>query len=204
MQSRRVVQVAYLMSTIVFLFFGAHALAQTRQAPPQEVEWTKIDCAGAHLLPPPGMKADCFDGGFEKAQGNYDCKLNNVMIGTPAEGNGPHFNTRARYPRVGTQGCVTMGFPNAAEALQHFHRFLAQAANWSDVQTPRNDIQLRFFDAKTRARDGRCFSFIKNGPTQTKGKGYQFTLFGFFCKPPGQPVDAAAAIGLIDAIQLKP
>ena len=204
MQSRRVVLVPSVTSIIVLLFCGAYAPAQTRQAPPQEVEFTKIDCAAAHLRPPPGMKANCFDGGFEKAQGNYDCKLNNVSIGSPAEGTEPHFFTRARYPRVGTQGCVTMGFPNPAEALQHFHRFLSQGTNWSDLETPRQDIQLRFFDVKAQPRDGRCFSFIKNGPTQTKGKGYQFTLFGFFCKPPGQPVDAAAAITVIDAVELTP
>jgi len=203
MHSLRMVPAACLLSTIVLLSCGAHAPAQTRQ-PLQDVEFTKIDCADAHLLPPAGLKANCFQGGFEKAQGNYDCKLNNVSIGSPADGSEPHFYARARYPRVGSQNCVTMGFPNAAEALQHFHRFLAQTVNWSDLETPRRDIQLRFFDAKAQARDGRCFSFIKNGPNSMRGHGYQFTMFGFFCKPPGQPIDAAAAIAAIDALQLKP
>lgn len=196
-------QVAYLLSTIVILFCGGPALAQTRQAPPQEVEWNKIDCADTHLLPPTGIKSLCFEGGFEKAQGNYDCSLNNVAIGSTPEGSEPHFFVRARYPRVGSQTCVTMGFPNAAEALQHFHRFLAQATNWSDVESPRGDIQLRFFDIGSQARDGRCFSFIKNGPTQTRGKGYQFTMIGFFCNAPKQPLDTAAAVSMIDALQLK-
>ena len=200
MPSYRMVPVACLLSLALLAFCAAPAPAQTRQ----EIEWTKIDCAGAHLLPPAGMKAICFDGGFEKAQGEYDCRLNNAAIGAPAEGGEPHFYTRLRYPRVGSQRCVTMSLPNAAESLQHFHRFLAQAANWSDLQSPRADIQLRFFDAKAQARDGRCFSFVKYGPPQTRGKGYQFTMVGFFCKPPGQPLDAAMAVAAIDALQMKP
>ena len=202
MPSSRMVPVACLLSLALLAFCAAPAPAQRQSL--QDVEWNKIECANAHLLPPAGMNVNCFDGSFEKVQGPYDCRLNNAAVGAPAEGGEPHFYARARYPRAGSQSCVTMGFPNAAEALQHFHRFLAQAASWSDLQTPRDDIQLRFFDAKTKARDGRCFSFVRYGPPQTRGKGYQFTMVGFFCKPPGQPLDAAMAVAAIDALQMKP
>lgn len=203
MASHHVVWVAGFLSTIVLFCGGDRAYAQTRQAPPQELQWTRVDCGSAHLLAPTSMGPLCFEGGFERAQGNYDCSLNNVAVGSDPDGSEPHFYARARYPRVGSQSCVTMGYPNAADALQHVHRLLGQASNWSDIESPRSDLQLRFFDLKTQRRDGRCVSFIKNGPSQTHGKGYTFTMIGFFCKPPNQPLDTAAAIGMIDALQLK-
>jgi hypothetical protein len=203
---RRACLLAAAASFIALFLFSA-ALAQERTAPPQAIEWTKVACGSgdAHLLPPAGFTANCFEGTFEKAQGIYDCRLNNASFGSPTEGTEPHFFARARYPTSAARGCGTIGFPNAAMAMRRFHPFLeSQAANWSGIETVRDDLQIMFFDAKDHARDGRCFSFIKNGPPQPMSKGHAFTIFGFFCKAPDQAIDTTAAATLVDQIKLTP
>ena len=55
-------------------------LAFASPAPAQEEGWTKVDCSGsdAHLTPPPGIHADCFQGPLKIPMGQvYACKLLN-------------------------------------------------------------------------------------------------------------------------------
>ena len=35
------------------------------------------------------------------------------------------------------------------------------------------------------------------------GKGHLFTMIGFFCKAPGQPLDVTMAAAMVSAIQVK-
>jgi hypothetical protein len=89
--------------------------------------------------------------------------------------------------------------------MRHVHKFVEnEAMHWSAMQAAGDDINLMFFDAKNQKRDGKCFTFIKLGPAAGySGKGHLFTMIGFFCKAPGQPIDAAAAAALVNAIQVK-
>jgi len=49
-----------------------------------------------------------------------------------------------------------------------------------------------------------CFTFIKLGPMAGhSGKGHLFTMIGFFCKAPGQPLDVTMAAAMVSAIQVK-
>jgi hypothetical protein len=61
------------------LLLGHHAIAQE--------QWKKVDCASAaaHLVPPAGLQANCFEGAFEKPQGTYDCRMANNSIGYPGD-----------------------------------------------------------------------------------------------------------------------
>lgn len=177
--------------------FGDLAIAQE--------EWTKVDCAGASLLPPPGINANCFEGPFSQVSGQYTCRVSNVSFGFPSDATEPRFFARARYPRKSGKVCATIPFPNPEEAMRHVHKFVEnEAMHWSAMQAMGNDINLMFFDAKNQKRDGKCFTFIKLGPIAGySGKGHLFTMIGFFCKAPGQPLDAAAAAALVNAIQVK-
>ncbi len=180
--------------------FGGHALAQDA--------YTRVDCASAdaHLLPPAGLQANCYQGPFEKTQGVYDCRLANVTIGVPPDANAPSFFVRARYPSISSKLCATTGFTNPTGAMQHIHKFVeSQATNWSALQPVGDDIQVMFFDAKNQTRNGKCFTFTKTGPGAGKtGAGHAYTFIGFFCKAPGQPLDATIASALVNGLQLRP
>jgi hypothetical protein len=111
-----------------------------------------------------------------------------------------------RYPKKGGKVCATIPFANPEGAMRHVHKFVEnEATNWSGLQPIGNDISVMFFDAKNQKRDGKCFTFIKLGPSAGySGKGHLFSMMGFFCKAPGPPLDAAAAAALVNAIQVKP
>jgi len=190
------------LGLLALLTFPSSALAQQEQE-----QWTKIDCASASLLPPASLKANCFEGPFTQPnQGQtYACRLSSESFGVPAEATEPSFFVRVRFPKRQGKVCATTPFPNPANAMQHVHKFVENGAtNWSDMQAVGSDITVMFFDAKNQKRDGKCFTFIKLGPTAGySGKGHLFTMIGFFCKAPGQPLDAAAAGTMVNAIQVK-
>ncbi len=201
-RTRSRIAIAYLIGLIAA--FGATSLL-TRPVLAQE-EWTKVDCAGASLVPPAGLNANCFEGPITQTGGqNYACRVSNVSFGFPPEATEPRFFARARYPRKGGKVCATIPFANPEEAMRHVHKFVEnEAMHWSAMQAVGGDINLMFFDAKNQKRDGKCFTFIKLGPSAgSSGKGHLFTMIGFFCKAPGQPLDAAAAAALVNAIQVK-
>jgi len=202
----RFVGLKRLIVSVVVAAFAATALTVCGAS--ADEKWTKIDCAGgdAHLLPPSGMTADCFEGPFSQTQGqNYACRLSNYAFGLPPESQGARFYARVKYPRKGGKVCATIPFPDPEKAMQHVNPFVEnQATNWSAMQASGDDIELMFFDAKNQKREGKCFTFTKLGPVAGySGKGHLFTMIGFFCKAPGQPVDAAAAVATINAIQVK-
>lgn len=194
---------------IVSLAAAALGLGLFASAPASaQEEWTKIDCTGAdaHLMPPPGIHANCFQGPFAMVRGQLDCRLSNYAFGYPADGTEPRFYVHLRFPKGSGKVCATTGFPNPTGAMQHVHKFVEnEGANWSSLQPAGTDIQLMFFDAKNQKRDGKCFTFTKLGPAAGKsGMGHLFTMIGFFCKAPGQPLDAAGATALVNAIGVKP
>jgi hypothetical protein len=182
-------------------------LPPAAHAQQQQEEWTKIDCASANLQPPPGLKASCFQGPFAKVLGQYDCRLSDDTFGFLPDGTDPHFYVRVRYPKtVGkAKACATIPFPDPTHAMQHVHKFVeSEGTNWSGMQAIGHDINVMFFDAKDQKRDGKCFAFIKLGPMAGySGKGHLFTMRGFFCKAPGQALDAAMAAAMVNAVQLK-
>jgi len=172
----------------------------------QPEEWTKVDCANASLLPPAGLKANCFEGPFTQVQGQvYACRLSNDSFGRSAEAAEPSFYVRVKFPKRAGKVCAVIPFPDPGNAMQHMHKFVEnQATNWSAMQAAGNDINVMFFDAKNQRREGKCFTFIKLGPVAGySGKGHLFTMIGFFCKAPGQPLDATMAAALVNAIQVK-
>lgn len=185
----------------VGLLAAAHAGAQ------EQSEWKKIDCASedAHLVPPSGVQADCFEGPFSQVTGQYDCRLSNYSFGYPAEGTEPRSYARLRYPKKGGKSCATMLFTDPVKAMRHEHKFVeSDATHWSQMQSIGSDVQVMFFDAKNQKRDGKCFTFTKYGPPAGRaGQGRSFTMIGFFCKAPGQPLDTAAAAAMVSAIKLK-
>lgn len=171
----------------------------------EEEGWTKIDCGGAALQPPPGLAANCFQGPFAKVQGEYTCRISDDTVAFLPEGTDPRFYVRARYPKRGGKVCATIPFPDPTSAMRHVHKFVeSQGTNWSGMQAIGDDINVMFFDAKNQKRDGKCFAFIKLGPMAGySGKGRLFTMRGFFCKAPGQPLDAATAAAMVNSVQLK-
>jgi len=191
-----------MASLAIILLAGGSAPAQEEGA---TESWTKIDCAGATLQPPPGLKANCFQGPFAKVLGQYDCRISDDSIGVLPDGTDPRFYVRVRYPKVTSKKCSTIPFPNPINAMQHVHKFVEnEGTNWSGMQQIGDDINVMFFDAKNQKRDGKCFAFIKLGPMAGfAGQGHRFTMRGFFCKPPGQALDAAAAAAMVNAVQLK-
>lgn len=184
-----------------FAILGAAGRARAQD----EAGFTKIDCAGAILQPPPGFKANCFQGPFAKVLGQYDCRISDDTIGFLPDATEPRFYVRARYPKATSKSCGTMPFPNPTNAMQHVHKFVEnEGTNWSDMQSLGSDLNVMFFDARNQKRDGKCFTFIKLGPEAGRaGMGHRFTMRGFFCKAPGQPLDAATAAATVNAVQMK-
>ena len=186
---------------LALLASPSSALAQQEQE-----QWTKIDCASASLLPPSGVKADCFEGPLKQVRGQtYACRLSNYSFGFPTDATEPRFFARVAFPKRQGKVCSTTPFADPANAMQHVHKFVEnQATNWSGMQAVGSDITVMFFDAKNQKRDGKCFTFIKLGPVAGfSGKGHLFTMLGFFCKAPGKPFDAAAAAATVNAVQVK-
>jgi hypothetical protein len=194
-------------ATLLLMVLGVGLLAGDRAlAQEEEQQWTKADCASAHLLPPPGIRATCFEGPFTQVGGqSYACRLSNESFGFFPEGTEPHAYARVRYPKKGGKICATIPFANPEGAMRHVHKFVEnEATNWSAPQAIGDDISVMFFDAKNHKRDGKCFTFTKLGPSAGySDKGHRFSMIGFFCKAPGQPLDAAVAAALVNAIQVK-
>jgi len=170
--------------------------------------WTKLDCASAdaHLLPPAGLQADCYQGPFQQSQGQvYACRYSVYAFGFPADASEPRFYARAYYPRKGGQNCSATLLDTPTNIMQHVHKFVdSDATHWSAIQSIGQDIQVMFFDAKNQKRDGKCFSFVKLGPAAGRaGEGHQFTMMGFFCRAPGQPLDANMAATMINGIRIN-
>jgi len=187
----------------MILLAAARAPAQEENTPES---WTKIDCAGANLQPPPGLSGNCFQGPFTQPRGqNYSCRLFNYSFGFPPDASEPRFYVRAKYPNKGGKLCAVTPFADPAEAMQHVHKFVENGAtNWSGMQPAGADIEVMFFDAKNHTRDGKCFTFIKLGPAAGySGKGHLFSLIGFFCKAPGQPLDTTIAGAMVNAVKLQ-
>lgn len=170
-------------------------------------QWSKIDCSGSSLAPPPGLDAICFEGSFSQVQGQtYACRLSNESFGSPPEDVAqPSFYVRMRFPKRQGKVCATIPFPDPVNAMRHVHKFVeSDAMSWSAMQSAGAEIDVMFFDAKDQKRNGKCFTFIKLGPIAGySGKGHLFTMIGFFCKAPGQPLDAAAAAAMVSAVQVK-
>jgi hypothetical protein len=183
-------------------------LAFASRAPAQEQEWTKVDCASsdAHLTPPSGVRADCYRGPFKQSMGQvYACRLSNYAFGVSAEGTEPRFYARVQFPKREGKNCSVILERTPTDAMQHVRKFVeAEATNWSPIQSVGSDIQLMFFDAKNQKREGKCASFIKLGPVAGRaGQGHLFTMEGFLCKAPGQPLDAATAAALVNGIHIN-
>ena len=195
---------SWMQWPILAAILGA-LLTPAANAQQQQEEFTKIDCAGATLQPPPGLHANCLQGPFAKVLGQYDCRISDDAIVFLPDATDPRFYVRVRYPKVTSKNCSTIPFPNPTNAMQHVHKFVEnEATNWSAMQPVGNDINVMFFDAKNQKRDGKCFAFIKLGPMGGRaGEGHRFTMRGFFCKAPGQALDTNAAASMINAVQLK-
>jgi hypothetical protein len=210
MRSTRIVSGTCLVRRWSLVIAGlAIILLAAGRAPAQEEKaaesWTRIDCAAATLQPPPGLKANCFQGPFAKVLGQYDCRISDDAIGFLPDATDPRFYVRVRYPKVTSKSCATMPFPNPTNAMQHVHQFVqSEGTNWSGMQAIGDDINVMFFDAKNQKRDGKCFAFIKLGPMAGRaGEGHRFTMRGFFCKAPGQALDASMAAAMVNSVQLK-
>jgi hypothetical protein len=163
--------------------------------------WTKIDCAGAHVLVPAGIQADCFQGP-ENSGGSASCRYFEYSLTYPANPVLPRFYVRLRESQSPKCGLV---FPTApASVMQHAAKFVEdEGTNWSAVQALDADTNVMFFDAKNQKREGKCFTFTRLGPIMGTGGARAYTMFGYFCKPPGQALDASTAAAMIKALQVK-
>jgi hypothetical protein len=168
-------------------------LTPAGHAQQQQEEWAKI-------------KANCFQGPFKQVRGQtYACRFSNVSFGFLPDATDPRFFVRASYPKRSGKVCATIPFPDPTNAMQHVHKFVeSEGTNWSGMQAIGSDINVMFFDTKNQKRDGKCFTFIKLGPMAGRaGEGHLFTMIGFFCKAPGQPLDTNAAASMINAVKLN-
>lgn len=167
--------------------------------PAHAESWSKVDCSGTHLGAPAGIQADCWQAAPDNG-GTTSCVFFSYQIALPPNANEPHFFAQLRdsaNPRCGVNP------RNPAEAMQHETKFInEQAGNWSAVQALDANTNIMFFDAKNQKQEGKCFAFTKVGPSRGT-IGVAYWMFGYFCKRPGQPLDAAAAASLIQAIQIK-
>jgi hypothetical protein len=166
-------------------------------------EWTKIDCASAdaRVVPPAGIQADCYNGPEDKG-GSQNCTYFRYSASAPAGANEPRFYLQFRAS-PNPQRCGLVLSRSPTEVLQHAAKFVEdEATNWSALQSIDADTQAMFFDAKNQKREGKCFGFTKLGPLMS-ATARTYTLFGYFCKAPGQALDAGAAAAMVKGIQIK-
>jgi len=187
------------LASVVIMVLGSLWLAA---APADAETWSKVDCAGTHLGAPAGIQADCYQAA-PNAGGTASCSILTYQIALPANVDEPHFFGELRQPA--SPKCSVQLPRGPVEAMQHQSKFVNdEATNWSTMQALDADTNIMFFDAKNQKKEGKCFAFAKLGPSVvgTSG-GHAYWLVGYFCKRPGQPLDAAAANALIKAIQIK-
>jgi hypothetical protein len=166
-------------------------------------EWTKIDCASAdaRVVPPAGLQADCYKGPEDKG-GSQSCTYFRYSASAPAGASEPRFYLQFRAS-PNPQRCGLVFSRSPAELMQHAAKFVEdEATNWSQLQPIDADTQAMFFDAKNQKREGKCFGFTKYGPLMSS-TARTYTLYGYFCKAPGQALDAAAAAAMVKGIQVK-
>jgi hypothetical protein len=166
-------------------------------------EWTKVDCASAdaHVVPPAGIQADCYKGP-EDTGGSQNCRYFRYSASAPAGASEPRFYLQLRAA-PNPERCGLVFSRPAADVMKHAAKFVEdEATNWSALQSIDADTQAMFFDAKNKKREGKCFAFTKLGaPMGTSGRTY--TLFGYFCKAPGQALDPGVAAAMVKGIQVK-
>jgi len=166
-------------------------------------EWTKVDCASAdaRVVPPAGIQADCYKGPEDKG-GSQNCTYFRYSASAPGGASEPRFYLQFRAA-PNPQRCGLVFSRSPTEVMQHAAKFVEdEATNWSQLQSIDADTQAMFFDAKNQKREGKCFAFTKFGPLMS-ATAHTYTLFGYFCKAPGQALDARAAVAMVAAIQLK-
>jgi hypothetical protein len=189
---------AYLAAAVIFC---ATAIGWSGGA--RADEWTKVDCASAdaRVVPPAGIQADCYKGPEDRG-GSQNCAYFRYSASAPGGASEPRFYLQFRAA-PNPQRCGLVFPKSPTEVMQHAAKFVEdEATNWSSLQSIDADTQAMFFDAKNQKREGKCFAFTKVGPVMgTSGRAY--TLFGYFCKAPGQALDAAAAAAMVKAIQIK-
>ena len=185
-----------LFSTVVLGMIGFMAQPAHAQA------WSKVDCAGTNLGAPAGIQFDCWQAGPDNGgAAGTSCQFFSYQAALPANVDEPHFFIQLRQapsPKCGVQ------LPRGpADTMQHESKFVnEQATNWSAVQALDADTNIMFFDAKNQKQEGKCVAFTKLGPSRgTAGRAHW--MFGYFCKRPGQPLDAAAAASMIKGIEVK-
>ena len=185
-----------VFSTVILGMIGLMAMPAHAQA------FSKVDCAGTNLGAPAGIQFDCWQEGPDNGGAvGTSCQFFGYQAAIPANVDEPHFFIQLRQapsPKCGVQ------MPHGpADTMQHQTKFVnEQANNWSAVQAIDADTNVMFFDAKNQKQEGKCFAFTKLGPSRgTVGRAYW--MFGYFCKRPGQPVDAAVAATTINGIGIK-
>jgi hypothetical protein len=185
----------------VAVLLGALALSM---GPARAQAWTKIDCGGGHVLAPPGLPAECYNGpedtgGAGTAQ---PCRYFKYSVTLPANTGGkPRYWVQLRQSSSARCGLVISAAP--ATTIQHVAKFVEdEGTNWSAVQALDTNTNAMFFDAKNQKREGRCFGFTRLGPL-VNATAHAYTLIGFFCNAPGQALDASAALALVNAVGIK-
>ncbi len=166
------------MRLYVTTLFAAVLLGVLGRAGPAEAQaWNKIDCGGAHLLPPSGVQADCYQGP-EDLGDTQNCHYFRYSLAIPPNAREPRFYVQLRQSQNAKCGLTFRGTPE--NTMRYAATFVEdQGVNWSAVQALDADTNVMFFDAKNQKTEGKCFAFTEQGPL-INAAGRAYTMYGYF------------------------
>ena len=160
-----------------------------------------IDCASSALPMPAGFSGECYSEN-ERGTGNYGCSIINYQIGAVEGQKGPRFFS---HLRIATKGCALMDTNPLGTLKEHSPLAKLNATNWSDQRKGDGSDVYWTFDRSDQNPIGKCFAYYRTGPPVAKSKtpGFYYTVVGFFCKPPGQPLDDAAVHSILSSVRVN-
>ena len=183
---------------ILFAFALALPLLLTDKAHAQR---QSIDCASSALPMPAGFSGECYSAN-ERGTGNYGCSEINYEIGAVEGQKGPRFLSRLR---MATKGCAIVD-NNPVETVKRLSAIpRTDAANWSEQHKGDGSDVYWTFDRTSQNPNGKCFAYYRTGPPVVKSRtpGFYYTVVGFFCKAPGQPLDDAAVRSILSSVKVN-
>lgn len=158
-----------------------------------------IDCASSALPMPAGFSGECYSQN-ERGTGNYGCSVINYQIRAADGQPGPRFFSQLR---IGTRGCA-LADNNPLGTLKGLSPIPRDAKNWSDQRKGDGSDVYWTFDRSDQNPNGKCFAYYRTGPPVPKSRtpGFEYFVVGFFCKPPGQPLDDGAARSILSRVKV--
>jgi len=165
-------------------------------APARATEWSTIDCGQSKLQVLPGAKCEVTDSSGTGSKSSGANRIVTKSYSTRGTHEGVVFNISLHKP----ESIGTFMNPSTTDqrksSMQTFNSVTKEGTNWSEPERLGSALYMTF--DRTRQK---CFAFHDVGPT--KGDGYAYTVWGFFCRTQPQSMSNVDARDLLAKISVR-